>query len=157
MSWLIKEIWSDITQYDNTRSNFYADQVLNMVGNLSGSTFLDIGGGRGFNTLAIGKNFSEKYCLDLYTPENKLPGVSYIQGDAVALPFDNNYFDLVSMFSVIEHTHDPVLVLQEAIRVLKPSGLFVIQAPNWFFPVDLHTGFINPFLMPRIIRKNICT
>jgi len=39
---------------------------------------------------------------------------------AYQLPFPENYYDGVCIFSVLEHVNDPLAVLNEAHRVLKP-------------------------------------
>lgn len=39
-------------------------------------------------------------------------------------------FDAVSLFEVIEHVADPLLVLRDALRLLRPRGIVVISTPN---------------------------
>lgn len=39
-------------------------------------------------------------------------------------------FDAVTMSHVIEHVHDPIAVIRECVRVLKPGGTLVILTPN---------------------------
>lgn len=48
------------------------------------------------------------------------------------LPFKNNYFDLVILFDVIEHVNDPVKMMQECKRVLKPSGLLYVEFTPYY-------------------------
>ncbi|MFP4635310.1 MAG: class I SAM-dependent methyltransferase [Nitriliruptoraceae bacterium] len=48
------------------------------------------------------------------------------QGDAEALPFDDESFDLVIGHAVLHHLPVPALALAEALRVLKPGGTLVI-------------------------------
>jgi 2-polyprenyl-3-methyl-5-hydroxy-6-metoxy-1,4-benzoquinol methylase len=43
------------------------------------------------------------------------------------LPFEDESFDAVTSFSVIEHQKDKVTAVNEAVRVLKPGGLFAIS------------------------------
>jgi len=43
------------------------------------------------------------------------------------LPFTDDVFDVVTSFSVIEHQSDKIKAIEEVVRVLKPSGLFVIS------------------------------
>jgi len=47
------------------------------------------------------------------------------------LPFPNAYFDFVFSSTVLEHTEDPALVIEEAIRVLKPGGRLQFVYPNY--------------------------
>jgi SAM-dependent methyltransferase len=49
---------------------------------------------------------------------------------AAALPFNNDYFDIVTAFDIIEHLKDPGLFLTQAQAVLKKGGLLVISTPN---------------------------
>ena len=43
------------------------------------------------------------------------------------LPFDDNTFDVVTSFSVIEHQPDKAAAVAEAARVLKPGGVFGVS------------------------------
>ena len=43
-----------------------------------------------------------------------------------ALPFADNYFDLVVMINVLDHVQDAALCLHNAIRVVRPGGFFVL-------------------------------
>ncbi len=44
--------------------------------------------------------------------------------------FPDDYFDAVTMAGVIEHLYDPYTTLREVWRVLKPGGVFYLDAPN---------------------------
>jgi SAM-dependent methyltransferase len=67
-------------------------------------------------------------------------GVDLILDDPYRLPFESNKIDIVVSSSCFEHSEMFWLVYLEIIRVLKPSGLFYLNAPsNGFyhrFPVD---------------------
>lgn len=119
--------------------------------------YLDIGCGSGQNTICFGKDFDEVYCLDLkpsnienckqnfqLRSEDKAKRAYFVMGDAQALPFKDQAFDMVSMFSLIEHVPDQCLAMQEASRVLKDRGRLILQIPNRYFFLELHTGL--PFL-----------
>ncbi len=47
------------------------------------------------------------------------------------LPFSNSSFDVVLSDNVIDHAENPIAILEEITRVLKPSGLF-------YFTVNIH-------------------
>jgi len=40
-------------------------------------------------------------------------------------------FDAVLLVSVLEHLHDPLRVLEAARKLLKPSGVLLINVPTW--------------------------
>ncbi|MCB7129009.1 MAG: class I SAM-dependent methyltransferase [Candidatus Brocadiales bacterium] len=44
--------------------------------------------------------------------------------------FENNRFDVVSMNHVIEHIYNPLEVLKECYRILKPGGMLIAITPN---------------------------
>ncbi len=63
------------------------------------------------------------------------PGVRLMTGDLRQLDLEDATFDLVVCFEVIEHFEDPFTVLDELVRVLKPTGLLLISSPNrGFYP-----------------------
>lgn len=50
-----------------------------------------------------------------------------------ALPFEDDFFDVVFSKSVIEHFYYPEKLMQEIYRVLKPGGLVITMCPDWKF------------------------
>jgi len=59
------------------------------------------------------------------------PEVSIWSGDAHALPLADASVDRVRTDRVLQHVADPVGVLAEALRVLRPSGLLAMAEPDW--------------------------
>ncbi len=58
------------------------------------------------------------------------PELNIIQGDILAMPFEDNHFDLVASYGVVEHFPKGFLDPLEALfRVLKPSGIAIITIP----------------------------
>lgn len=45
-------------------------------------------------------------------------------------PFSDDFFDLITMFDVIEHLEKPLDALREIHRILKPHGLFILTTSN---------------------------
>jgi SAM-dependent methyltransferase len=52
-------------------------------------------------------------------------------GDALALPFKEESFDTVVCTQVLEHVPEPLTLLCEAGRVLRPGGRLVLTAPQY--------------------------
>ena len=87
---------------------------------------LEIGCGRGaFQDIVAdytGVDFSESVRPYLHKPFHK--------ASATALPFDDNTFDAIWSYAVLEHIPGPDMALREMRRVLKTDGLLLL-APAW--------------------------
>jgi SAM-dependent methyltransferase len=79
----------------------------------------------GRKALGIDRSFSKALCGALGV-ERANPA-RYLQMDAATMSFPDSTFDLVYSFSVFEHLPDPVAVLGESIRVLRPGGMLSIS------------------------------
>jgi len=121
--------------------------------------YLDIAAGLGRNSIAFSISFKDIYCLDinlrLHSDATSLNNLHAIQASAEILPFHDEVFDLVSMFSLIEHVSHPTRVISEAIRVLKPQGELIIQVPNRYSIVEPHIGLPNPVFIPSFLRWKV--
>lgn len=51
-----------------------------------------------------------------------VPAANFVEGDAMALPFDDESFDAIAIGCGIPHVPDPPRVLSECARVLRPGG-----------------------------------
>ena len=52
------------------------------------------------------------------------------RGDASRLPLRSGVADVFVSFETLEHLNDPELLLDEALRVLRPGGVFICSTPN---------------------------
>ncbi|WP_426561797.1 class I SAM-dependent methyltransferase [Angustibacter sp. McL0619] len=66
--------------------------------------------------------------LDL-DPAGLMPGG--VCGSALALPFADGAFDLVTAFDVVEHCEPESVALAEVRRVLAPGGRFLLSVPAY--------------------------
>ena len=75
--------------------------------------------------------------------------------DGRHMPYADGYFDYLIATSVLEHVSDPAVIIQEADRVLKPSGAFYLSFPNRFAPRETHTGFWFVSYLPRPLARAV--
>lgn len=57
-------------------------------------------------------------------------GLSVHLGSLEDNHFPDDTFDVITSNHVIEHVHDPISLIQECLRVLKPGGRLVLATPN---------------------------
>ena len=68
--------------------------------------------------------------------------VNYIQASGESMPFDDATYDLAACINVVDHARDPVAIVTEIHRVLKPGGLFAFsvstlsKAGEWKWKAD---------------------
>lgn len=162
-----REIWSFFGATAEKRSEYLRRLYLKAETTGYVDKYLDVGCGVGQNAIVFGQGCQLVHCLDIESQglikcqtAFRLKGVnnvSFYQGDAQALPFKDATFDLVSMFSVIEHVPSQISALQEARRILKSGGELILQIPNKYFFVDLHTGLPLLHCLPLSIRHWLLT
>jgi len=58
------------------------------------------------------------------------PIARFREADACALPVADRFADVYVAFETIEHIEDDRAFLNEAVRVLRPDGLFICSTPN---------------------------
>ncbi len=103
-----------------------------------GARLLDIGCNDGVYTRKycerFGIDFDNAYGVDYNEHNIKfLPQDRFKHHDIdvlLSLPYENNYFDLIIMNQVLEHTKNISHIISDINRVLKKDGLFVVSVPN---------------------------
>jgi 2-polyprenyl-3-methyl-5-hydroxy-6-metoxy-1,4-benzoquinol methylase len=108
--------------------------VLKQIKLGSGARILDVGCGPGaFLDVAAGHGL-EAYGVEIGTSSWQLANLRHSNhvhlGDLNSAVFRDDFFDLVTMFDVIEHLEDPLSTLQEVRRILKVGGTTCIVTPN---------------------------
>ena len=106
-------------------------------GDLEGKDILDIGSSFGwFEKMAIEVNCNSVTGLepkkeDFYLAKKQVPEANFKTGTATNIPFENDSFDVVVMFDVIEHIkiNTEEFAIKEISRVLRPKGRLILSTP----------------------------
>lgn len=74
-----------------------------------------------------------------------------VQGVVEELPFDDNSFDIVFCYTVLEHVQDYKKAVDEMMRVLRPGGEVYIFMPNYLFPREGHYRITFPAMLGKTV------
>lgn len=104
-----------------------------------GERILEIGVGTGYYTLDMAEWVGPEGTIETFdlqqefldhvgrrAGERGLANIKPTQGDATALPFEDDSIDAVVLTAVLGEIPDPVAALRQIERVLKPSGRLVV-------------------------------
>ncbi len=112
-----------------TAADMAVPALLAGIGAGPGRRVLDICCGHGNLSAAIAATGAEVTGLDfspamLDLARRRAPGVTLVEGDCAALPFEDASFDAATCGFAIMHVPDATRLLSEARRVLRPGGCF---------------------------------
>lgn len=144
--------------FSDSIAPFVASQVPN-------GTILDIGCGFGSFVISARKLGLDAFGIEIspfeveyararlceFFPEAN-PEQVYLLGDGHTVPFQDNFFDAITLWNVLEHIPDNKILLNEVYRLLKPGGFLFIICPNYAaFRMEAH--YIVPWfpLLPKKI------
>ena len=98
--------------------------------------FLEVGCGTGYVISGIAKAFpdlvleaSEYFENGLAFARQRLPQCRFRQIDATAMS-DENFYDCIGSFDVVEHIHDDEIVLRNFYHALRPGGFLFLTVPQ---------------------------
>jgi len=89
----------------------------------SGKLTAELARNAGRNGRVVGLDFSPQM-LEIARREH--PGIEFIEGDALKLPFADATFDASTIAFGLRNLADPILGLREMLRVIKPDGRAVV-------------------------------
>ena len=154
---------------DEHRAIAQLDVLTTVIGQpLSGKRLLEVGSGVGLTVAAARKlKGAEAFGIEPGTAEYDgtlklshevltaagLDPAAVRQGVGEAIPFPDDYFDLVYSSNVLEHVNDPPRVIEEIVRVLKPGGCAQIVVPNYGSWWEGHYGVIWLPHLPAAMAK----
>ncbi|HBB37595.1 MAG: Methyltransferase type 11 [Candidatus Magasanikbacteria bacterium GW2011_GWD2_43_18] len=122
-----------------------------------------IGAGTGGLAIVLEKEFGvdvygiepceeEMTIIHLQCDQANIPREKFKQEPCETLSFEDNMFDIVHCFTVIEHVDDINQCLEQIIRVTKPGGKIYINTPNYAFLYERHYKIPFPTFFPKRMR-----
>jgi ubiquinone/menaquinone biosynthesis C-methylase UbiE len=129
-------------EFAMTRARFWGELTFLAEHAMPGMNVLDIGCGNGRFFPVLRDRHVAYVGLDnskglLEEAHKQFPGVTFVEGDATALPFADRSFDIAFSFATIHHIPSKTLrraFVKEAARVLKPGNTFIVTAWYLFDP-----------------------
>ena len=115
-------------------------QIVSLLGSVSGQTCLDVGGDNGVISWNLRKLGGTWTSVD--TSEKAVESIRRLVGERVErimgskLPFADGSFDTVVIIDLLEHLEDDYEFVAECHRVLKPNGRLIFNVPHikaWAF------------------------
>ena len=97
---------------------------------------------------AVGIDLSEVHLQRAMTyrekePEDVKSRVSFENAEAERLPYKPESLDTVVMGQLLEHVLNAEVVIEEALRVLKPDGMLIVSVPAGMMADPKHLRFYN--------------
>ena len=80
------------------------------------------------------------------------PGVTAVQADGRALPFDDGAFDLGFSNAVVEHVGGREAQRQFVHELCRVAGRVFVTTPNRYFPLEVHSLLPFAHWLPRRVR-----
>lgn len=119
----------------------------------TGSSCCDVGCGAGMAAARAASRGARVSGLDaaenlLAIARSRLPSGDFHLGDLEELPFSDAEFDLVTGFNSFQYAANPVVALQEARRITKPTGRVVVM--TWGVPEGMEAASLVAALKPLL-------
>ena len=129
-----REDWRYSTGSDNP-IGLVERAMFSLLPESGGGRLLDVGCGVGTISLELQNRGFEVYGIDfsavaIEKAREKDINAVLCDVDADGIPFEDCYFDVAWAGDIVEHVFDPIFLLEEISRVLKPTGKVLISTPN---------------------------
>ena len=125
------DILNDLLSLGQTKR--WRKKVSKIIAPKLGERILDIAAGTGTSSAALARSGAEVIAVDfsrgmIETGKRLHPDLTFVFGDALALPFNDDEFDIATISFGLRNTHDTSKALAEALRVTRPGGrIYVVE------------------------------
>lgn len=88
--------------------------------------------------------------------EDLYPGLTFVKGDGLDLPFDDGAFDVVHSSAVLEHvgnSRNQTRLIRECARVARKA--ICLTTPNRWFPIEFHTVLPLVHWLPKPVFRSL--
>jgi len=136
-----------VERFGNERINI----LKNYLKNKDSVKYLDVGCSTGFVVEAAQNNGWEATGIDLNPSAiefGKSKGLDLRNNALDEISFSEKYFDIISLFDVLEHLTNPKEIIDQALHYLNKDGLLFIYVPNWDSASRLLMGDKAHFIWP---------
>ena len=152
------DIVNDLLSLGQTRR--WRKRAVKIIDPKPGMKILDIAAGPGSSSEPLHLKGADVVSLDfsegmLEQGRKARPYLTFVKGDALKLPFDENTFDLTTISFGIRNTNDYEIALREALRVTKPGGRMVIvefSTPTMKLFRNIYMNYLMT-LLPKIAKR----
>ena len=142
------------------RTKAWRKVVTSIIAPKPGMKILDIAAGTGSSSRPLVEKGASVTALDFShgmieqgRKQNK--DINFVQGDALKLPFDDNYFDVTTISFGLRNTSNTDKALKEALRVTKDGGRIVVA--EFSHPVNpiFRRIYLNYLMkaLPIVVKK----
>jgi len=144
MSNILRENWENYwKQVKKSGYVNYLEEIVQILtsfcADVSGKRILEIGSGTGGTSCLLAKKNAKVYCLDFSACALQITSelakrqqvcLHLINGNAEKMGFKADFFDIIFHQGFLEHFKNPLPLIMEQRRVLKPGGLILIDVPQ---------------------------
>lgn len=126
--------------------NDLIDVLLNKITSNKKIQILDVGAGTGDDVKTLHK-FGFIHVVDINQDAlDLIPNTLVLEKkccDVCELPYENNLFEVIVAFDVLEHIEKDHQAVSEIFRVLKPGGFFIFTVPAYQWLFSTHDHYLN--------------
>ena len=143
---------TQILQNARSRLSNQTDSVMFLDVGCSSGSVLQVAKQHGFSTHGV------EPAPKAAETAGQIEGAKVFNGFLHEAAYPDDHFDIITLFEVIEHLTDPIALISEIGRILKPGGVLLIgtgNAGSWtvkalgnkweYFDIRLHGGHISFF------------